>query len=82
MQPKRQDEIQLYASMRANRNGHMQLVYGSAIRELSAELGINEKRVFRLIEKWEARGWFEMCSIPPGGWFTEEAPDRLEARMP
>ena len=82
MQPKRADEIALYAAMRSHREPGKQTVLGSTIRGLGIRFGINENRVFRLLEKWEAKGWYEMCSIPPGGWFTETAPDHLDPEMP
>jgi hypothetical protein len=58
------------------------VVYGGEIRDLAVRFSINENRAFRLIEKWEAKGWYEMSSCPPGGWFTDTAPDHLDARMP
>lgn len=81
MQPKRQDEIQLYAMMRSTRS-ESGVVLGSRIRSICELTGINQNRAFRLIEKWEARGWFEMSSCPPGGWFTKMAPDHLDVYMP
>lgn len=82
MQPKRADEIALYAAMRYDREPGKQIVLGSTIRGLGVRFGINENRVFRLLEKWEAKGWYEMSSCPPGGWFTPEAPDHLDPEMP
>jgi len=79
MQPKRQDEIDLYATLR---RPAYRLVLRLDVAEAAERLGINENRAYRLLEKWDLKGWYQFSSFPPGGWFTEVAPDHLDAEMP
>lgn len=82
MQPKRQDEIDLYAALRRAHPAPYDVALSTEVDETAEKLGIPGKRAFRLIEKWDSLDWYQMSSFPPGGWFTETAPDHLEAWMP
>lgn len=85
-QPRRQDEIELYAALRlaaadyrdadGNRgNGY----WGGrpVVTGLLCGLGINEKRGFYLLTKWSGKGWIDYGMWAWGGWFTDEAPQEL-----
>jgi hypothetical protein len=82
MQPKRQDEIDLYATLRKAHPSPYGVVLSNEVDEAAEKLGIPGKRAFRLVEKWDSQGWYQLSSFPPGGWFTEDAPGHLDACMP
>lgn len=82
-QPRRPDEIALYARLRATARAAT-LSYSGApyclstdVDQAAADLGIPDKRACYLVDKWERKGWYETSSFPPGGRFTETAPEAL-----
>lgn len=84
-QPKRQDEVELYRALRQRaswrREGGASVGYwggrGAAL-EVLRQLGMNEKRAFYILEKWDRKGWIDYGTWVWGGWFTAAAPDVLE----
>ena len=75
------DEIQFYVALLALHGGP----YKSQQRGLpfadkvGADLGMHEKRVYGLLNKWTDRGWWEFGVTMRSGWFTPEAPAELKA---
>jgi hypothetical protein len=72
-QPRRPDEIALYARLRADGR----CPGPNAVYEAFDALSIPEKRGFYLLDKWDAKGWWEYGVSLRCGWFTENAPEAL-----
>lgn len=73
------DEIAFYAELRvvhqgAYKNGQCWVPFADAIGE---QLGMHEKRVYSLLNKWTDRDWWEFGVSMRSGWFTESAPEAL-----
>lgn len=83
-QPRGADEIQLYARMR--RSAARNLVTGgkqpgsNIVRNHAADLGIPEKRLYYLLDKWTGKGWWEWGMNQAGGWFEPGAPESLDGQ--
>ena len=41
------------------------------VRDLAAALGIPQKRVTRLCEKWAGQGWYEYGTTADLGWISD-----------
>lgn len=86
-QPRRQDELDLYAALRQAAEdysrSHPDKPFGywgggSVAFRIHKELGIPEGRAFYLLIKWTGKGWIEYGMWAWGGWFTADAPEQLE----
>lgn len=72
-QPKRPDEIALYARLRAIGAQPGRL----AIEQAARDLRIAPRRVEYLLLKWTANGWWNWGVNPFAGWFEDDAPVEL-----
>lgn len=79
-QPRRQDEIDFYAALRARAAGNDNHYWGGRSASVAefTRLGIPEGRAYYLLEKWYGKGWIECGTWVWGGWFTEDAPEGLD----
>lgn len=70
------DEIAFYAALRALHKGpYKAQQYDLPFADkVGAQLGIHEKRVYGLLNKWTDRDWWEFGVSMRSGWFTEAAP--------
>lgn len=59
------DEQQLFRAIAAMKEGQ-------CVRDIIAQLGINHKRAWSLLEKWERNGWYEYGVSLDLGWLTAE----------
>lgn len=77
-QPRRKDEIELYALLRAishpstNVEGN-RLVHRSELIAASEQLAIPAGRAGYILDKWERKSWWHTHSAA-GGWFTPSSP--------
>lgn len=77
-QPKRKDEITLYNTLRGQTYTPNARQPGrQVIEEYARLLSMPEKRVTYLLDKWTSKGWWDWGVNQYGGWFTNEAPERL-----
>lgn len=82
-QPRRDDEIQLYAILRAishpstNVEGN-RLVYRTELLTAAEQLKIPPARAGYILDKWEKKGWWYTQSAS-GGWFLPASPAGLLA---
>jgi len=42
------------------------------VRQLVADLGMNEKRAACILEKWAGKGWYDYGVSVMAGWLTDE----------
>lgn len=85
-QPRRPDELALFREMRAAPD----ILSGSPlpcgctspgrqkVEDIARTIGIPEKRVSYILEKWSGKGWWEYGVNVWCGWFTEQAPEELK----
>lgn len=73
-QPRRPDEIALYARLRAIGDQPGRL----AIEQGARDLSIAPRRVEYLLSKWTGNGWWEWGINPYCGWFEDSAPAELK----
>lgn len=83
-QPKGADEIELYARLwrSATVNGAFMLRQPglTVVRQTARDLGIPEKRLYYLLDKWTGNGWWEWGVNQAGGWFETGAPESLDGQ--
>lgn len=82
-QPRRQDEIDLFAKLREQATKHDQ-VHGrnpglSHVIRIAGDMGMADGRLEYLLEKWTVKCWWDYGVTACGGWFLPEAPERLDA---
>lgn len=73
-QPRRDDELKLFKTMRSDTVLHFGTERLSTIFDL---LGIPEKRGAYILSKWSDKGWWDYGVSLYCGWFTDKAPDEL-----
>lgn len=78
-QPRRTDEIALYAALRAEANARGNGQWGgrSTTARIVRLLDIPDGRADYLLEKWYGKGWIECGTSVWSGWFTDAAPQEL-----
>jgi len=73
------DEITLYAALRDLHGGPFNAKRCPEFADaVGVFFGIQPKRVYGLLEKWVRLGWWEYGVSVRAGWFTPEAPERIE----
>jgi hypothetical protein len=73
------DEITFYAALHDLHGGPYNAnKYRVFADEVAVFLGLHPNRAHSLLLKWTHRGYWEYGVSPRGGWFTPEAPERLE----
>jgi hypothetical protein len=68
---RRQDEIDLFAEIR-KRNGRAMSALDGAVA-----IGMNEKRLHAILDKWVSKGWWNYGVTLRSGWLTDSAPGEL-----
>lgn len=80
-QPRRPDEISLFAELRDVARKH-DTSYGRQpgllnVERIGRELGIPERRLQYILWKWSGKGWWNWGVCVEGGWFEDGAPETL-----
>lgn len=73
------DEIALYVTLRQRAPGseHSGRPGLDFVMDTALFLGIPGKRLYALLLKWAARGWWDYGVTARSGWFTREAPEAI-----
>ena len=79
-QPKRPDEVELYSALRLaarQPDGNGSQPGMRKTLQLASEMGMPERRLYYLLDKWSGNGWWDWGMNQAGGWFEPEAPESL-----